>query len=224
MIRTTPSALGMLKSAPAPKTPRASSTSPVISWAAITSERARHAGLPRGYRDGAHDHRPEHARGQRVDDRAARKLRPGHEERDHKRAKTGREAGDRDQPSGAQAPLGGPGQARLDRHAHASQRREDEDGSHWFSLRFVVSSRRPIETPAGLYAGGDRFSGIRGGYTCYCCFLANQSANARRIIVEEMLGGARITYLGHSAFRFTTAGGEQIIIDPFLTNNPHCPP
>ena len=42
--------------------------------------------------------------------------------------------------------------------------------------------------------------------------------------MEEMLGGARITYLGHSAFRFVTAGDEQIIIDPFLTNNPHCPP
>jgi L-ascorbate metabolism protein UlaG (beta-lactamase superfamily) len=41
--------------------------------------------------------------------------------------------------------------------------------------------------------------------------------------VEEMLGGARITYLGHSTFRFVTAGGEQIIIDPFLTNNPHTP-
>jgi L-ascorbate metabolism protein UlaG (beta-lactamase superfamily) len=41
--------------------------------------------------------------------------------------------------------------------------------------------------------------------------------------VEQMLGGARITYLGHSTFRFTTAGGEQIIIDPFLTNNPHTP-
>ena len=42
--------------------------------------------------------------------------------------------------------------------------------------------------------------------------------------MEQMLGGTRITYLGHSTFRFTTAGGEQIIIDPFLTNNPHCPP
>ena len=41
--------------------------------------------------------------------------------------------------------------------------------------------------------------------------------------MDEMLGGARITYLGHSTFRFTTAGGEQIIIDPFLTNNPHTP-
>jgi L-ascorbate metabolism protein UlaG (beta-lactamase superfamily) len=41
--------------------------------------------------------------------------------------------------------------------------------------------------------------------------------------VEEMLGGTRITYLGHSTFRFTTAGDEQIIIDPFLTNNPHTP-
>src|ERR687883_1413098 len=38
-----------------------------------------------------------------------------------------------------------------------------------------------------------------------------------------MLGGARITFLGHSTFRFETAGGEQIIIDPFLTENPQTP-
>jgi L-ascorbate metabolism protein UlaG (beta-lactamase superfamily) len=38
-----------------------------------------------------------------------------------------------------------------------------------------------------------------------------------------MMGGARITYLGHSTFRFTTAGNEQIIIDPFLTDNPQTP-
>jgi L-ascorbate metabolism protein UlaG (beta-lactamase superfamily) len=41
--------------------------------------------------------------------------------------------------------------------------------------------------------------------------------------VQEMLGGARITYLGHATFRFVTAGGEQIIIDPFLTDNPQTP-
>lgn len=41
--------------------------------------------------------------------------------------------------------------------------------------------------------------------------------------MEEMLGGTRITYLGHSTFRFTTAGDEQIIIDPFLTDNPQTP-
>jgi L-ascorbate metabolism protein UlaG (beta-lactamase superfamily) len=41
--------------------------------------------------------------------------------------------------------------------------------------------------------------------------------------VEELLGGARITYLGHSTFRFETAAGEQIIIDPFLTENPQTP-
>jgi L-ascorbate metabolism protein UlaG (beta-lactamase superfamily) len=41
--------------------------------------------------------------------------------------------------------------------------------------------------------------------------------------VEEMLGGTRITYLGHATFRFTTAGGEQILIDPFLTDNPQTP-
>jgi L-ascorbate metabolism protein UlaG (beta-lactamase superfamily) len=38
-----------------------------------------------------------------------------------------------------------------------------------------------------------------------------------------MLGGTRITYLGHSTFRFVTAGGEQILIDPFLANNPQTP-
>jgi L-ascorbate metabolism protein UlaG (beta-lactamase superfamily) len=41
--------------------------------------------------------------------------------------------------------------------------------------------------------------------------------------VEEMLGGTRITYLGHSTFRFTTPGGEQILIDPFLADNPQTP-
>ena len=41
--------------------------------------------------------------------------------------------------------------------------------------------------------------------------------------MDEMLGGTRITYLGHSTFRFVTAGGEQILIEPFLTNNPQTP-
>jgi L-ascorbate metabolism protein UlaG (beta-lactamase superfamily) len=41
--------------------------------------------------------------------------------------------------------------------------------------------------------------------------------------VQEMLGGTRITYLGHATFRFMTAGGERIIIDPFLTDNPQTP-
>ncbi len=41
--------------------------------------------------------------------------------------------------------------------------------------------------------------------------------------MHEMLGGTRITYLGHSTFRFVTAGGEQIIIDPWLTDNPQTP-
>ncbi len=41
--------------------------------------------------------------------------------------------------------------------------------------------------------------------------------------MEQMLGGARITFLGHATFRFVTAGGGQIIIDPFLTENPQTP-
>ena len=41
--------------------------------------------------------------------------------------------------------------------------------------------------------------------------------------MEEMLGGTRITYLGRSTFKFVTAGGEQIIIDPWLSDNPQTP-
>ena len=41
--------------------------------------------------------------------------------------------------------------------------------------------------------------------------------------MEEMLGGTRITYLGHATFRIVTPGGEQIIIDPFLSDNPQAP-
>jgi len=41
--------------------------------------------------------------------------------------------------------------------------------------------------------------------------------------VDEMLGGTRITYLGHATFRVVTPGDEQIIIDPFLTDNPSTP-
>jgi L-ascorbate metabolism protein UlaG (beta-lactamase superfamily) len=41
--------------------------------------------------------------------------------------------------------------------------------------------------------------------------------------VDEMLGGSRITFLGHATFRFVTPGDEQIIIDPFLTENPQTP-
>ena len=41
--------------------------------------------------------------------------------------------------------------------------------------------------------------------------------------MEEMLGGTRITYLGHATFRIVTPGDEQILIDPFLTDNPQTP-
>ena len=41
--------------------------------------------------------------------------------------------------------------------------------------------------------------------------------------MEEMLGGTRITYLGHATFRIVTPGDEQILIDPFLTDNPATP-
>jgi L-ascorbate metabolism protein UlaG (beta-lactamase superfamily) len=50
-----------------------------------------------------------------------------------------------------------------------------------------------------------------------------KSKNREVSFVEAMLGGTRITYMGHSAFRVVTAGDEQIIIDPFLSQNPQTP-
>ena len=41
--------------------------------------------------------------------------------------------------------------------------------------------------------------------------------------MEEMLGGTRITYFGHATFRVVTPGDEQIMIDPFLQENPLVP-
>jgi len=35
--------------------------------------------------------------------------------------------------------------------------------------------------------------------------------------------GNKITWLGHSAFRITTASGKVLLIDPFLNGNPLCP-
>lgn len=33
-----------------------------------------------------------------------------------------------------------------------------------------------------------------------------------------------LTYLGHSTFRLTTAAGKVVLIDPWVANNPACPP
>ena len=41
--------------------------------------------------------------------------------------------------------------------------------------------------------------------------------------MEHLLGGVIITYLGHATFAIVTPGGEQILIDPFLTENPQTP-
>src|SRR5215831_2252826 len=38
------------------------------------------------------------------------------------------------------------------------------------------------------------------------------------------LQGNKITWLGHSTFRIDTALGKTIVIDPWVMNNPKCPP
>jgi len=37
------------------------------------------------------------------------------------------------------------------------------------------------------------------------------------------LRGNKITWLGHAAFRITTATGQTVLIDPWLVGNPKCP-
>jgi L-ascorbate metabolism protein UlaG (beta-lactamase superfamily) len=37
------------------------------------------------------------------------------------------------------------------------------------------------------------------------------------------LGGVKVIYVGHATFQITTPGGSDIIIDPFLNDNPACP-
>ena len=79
MIRLTPSAFRMLKSAPAPKTPRASSTRPSYQLGGYNErESARHTGLSGRDGDRAYYHGPENAGGHRVTYSAARKLRFRH--------------------------------------------------------------------------------------------------------------------------------------------------
>ncbi len=40
----------------------------------------------------------------------------------------------------------------------------------------------------------------------------------------NLTGGARITWLGHATFLIETPGRKSVVIDPFLTDNPACPP
>ena len=37
------------------------------------------------------------------------------------------------------------------------------------------------------------------------------------------LKGIQLTWLGHATFRIVTPGGQIIIIDPWIMNNPTCP-
>jgi L-ascorbate metabolism protein UlaG (beta-lactamase superfamily) len=38
------------------------------------------------------------------------------------------------------------------------------------------------------------------------------------------LRGIHLTWLGHATFRIETPGGQTIIVDPWIMNNPACPP
>jgi len=50
------------------------------------------------------------------------------------------------------------------------------------------------------------------------------SADAGSTSTSKTLRGLRVTWLGHSTFLMTSAKGIRLLFDPFLTNNPSCPP
>ena len=50
------------------------------------------------------------------------------------------------------------------------------------------------------------------------------SADARPLAARAALRGLKVTWLGHSTFAITSPKGVRLLFDPFLTNNPSCPP
>jgi L-ascorbate metabolism protein UlaG (beta-lactamase superfamily) len=50
------------------------------------------------------------------------------------------------------------------------------------------------------------------------------SDNADSAGSHPALGGLKVTWLGHSTFLLTSPKGVRVLFDPFLANNPSCPP
>ena len=50
------------------------------------------------------------------------------------------------------------------------------------------------------------------------------SADANPVPSRAALRGLKVTWLGHSTFLMTSPKGVRLLFDPFLTNNPSCPP
>jgi L-ascorbate metabolism protein UlaG (beta-lactamase superfamily) len=50
------------------------------------------------------------------------------------------------------------------------------------------------------------------------------SDNAGSVTSSAALRGLGVTWLGHSTFLMTSPKGVRLLFDPFVTNNPSCPP
>ena len=50
------------------------------------------------------------------------------------------------------------------------------------------------------------------------------SADANPVTSRAALRGLKVTWLGHSTFLMTSPQGVRLLFDPFITNNPSCPP
>ena len=50
------------------------------------------------------------------------------------------------------------------------------------------------------------------------------SADTHPVSSRAALRGLKVTWLGHSTFQMTSPKGVRVLFDPFLVNNPSCPP
>ena len=50
------------------------------------------------------------------------------------------------------------------------------------------------------------------------------SDNTSSVTSHAVLRGLKVTWLGHSTFLMTSLRGVRVLFDPFLANNPGCPP
>src|SRR6202161_4118649 len=88
-------------------------------------------------------------------------------------------------------------------------------------IRFAISSRE-ISTLSSAMAFHIKlnFSG-----QLHTAIISGKSATW--VAVEEYLmdlKGVQLTWLGHATFRIDTPAGHTVIIDPWIMNNPACPP
>src|SRR4029077_17702421 len=91
------------------------------------------------------------------------------------------------------------------------------------TIRFAISSRE-ISTLSSAMAFHIKLK--FGGSPCRHSFRRQNRGTGPHLEERSSMNlkGVQLTWLGHATFRIETPGGRPIIIDPWIMNNPACPP